>query len=232
MYLSIFISTNIYIYKCIYIYIYMYQGSRERRWMRYSIPSPFQLVRCCMLQYASACCSRITSILSHSMANCMRVLRCVASRCNMLHSHYMCATPSRRYIHWCVAVCCSILQYFTVTLEACYSIPSPSSLVCCSMLQYVAVCCSTLQSHYKRAHPSCRHFYWCVAVCCSMLQYVAVCCNMLQSQCCMCYIHITSALIDPVAISIGMLQYAAVCYSMLQYVAVFCSMLQYVAVTL
>jgi len=51
---------------------------------------------------------------------------------------------------WCVATCCSMLQYVAV---------------CCSMLQYVAVRCSMLQY---------------VAVRCSMLQCIAVSYSVLQ----------------------------------------------------
>jgi len=51
---------------------------------------------------------------------------------------------------WCVAVCCSVLQYVAA---------------CCSVLQCIAVCCRVLQR---------------VTVCCSVLQRVAVCCSVLH----------------------------------------------------
>ena len=77
-------------------------------------------------------------------------------------------------IFFCVAVCCSMLQYVAA---------------CCSMLQHVAACCSMLHhtlriSRVTKAAQS--HLPKYVAAFCSMLQYVAVCCSMLQhnSVCC------------------------------------------------
>jgi len=70
----------------------------------------------------------------------------------------------------CVAVCCSVLQYFAV---------------CCNVLQCVAVCCSVLPLYSVRQiqlmlSPLCRFVLRRVAVCCSVLQCVAVCCSVLQ----------------------------------------------------
>jgi len=99
---------------------------------------------------------------------------------------------------YCVAVCCSVLQFIERRL-ACHELQhAPGRVlqlrvavcvavyVCCSVLQCaccsvcvlqsrVAVCCSVLQCAAARCS-----VLQCVAVCCSALQCTAACCSVLQ----------------------------------------------------
>ena len=86
--------------------------------------------------------------------------------CHVSHSSVM---PYKKYTKndaldmlQCVAVCCSVLQCFPLSL-------------CCSVLQCVALCCSVLQCVAVRYSA-----LECVGVCCSVLHCVAVCCSVLS----------------------------------------------------
>ena len=78
-----------------------------------------------------------------SVAECRRVLQCVAARCNVLQCVAVCCSALQ-----CAAVCCSMLQ----CVAECGSVLQRVA-ACCCLVQCVAVCCSVLQ---------------CVAVCCSV----------------------------------------------------------------
>jgi len=118
------------------------------------------------------------------------------------------ASPhSRRGLHVCVAVCCSVLQCVAV---------------CCSVLQCVAVFCSV-----------CSVLQY-VAVRCSVLQYVALCDIVLQQIAralgSSARRLIRRGLYVWCAVRHSVLQFVAVCSSMAQYIAECYRILQYVPV--
>ena len=84
----------------------------------------------------------------------------------------------------CVAVYCSLLQYFREM--RCLLILSRDweigICVRCSVLQCVAVCCSVLQCVDSiKYHSRLGDWYMCalqcIAVCCSVLHCIALCCG-------------------------------------------------------
>jgi len=163
------------------------------------------------LESVAVCCSVFQML--HFVAECRKVKRRTWWRWR--------ATLEWRPLLQCVAVCCSVLQWVTV---------SCSGLQCetksdgrhgsdgehclsgddrCSVLQCVAVCCSVLQ---------------CVAVCCSVLQCAAVCCSGLQCAAVFC------SVLHCVAVCCSGLQWVVVCCIMLYCAAVYCIVLQRVSV--
>jgi len=112
------------------------------------------------------------------------MLQCVVVCCSVKCMHYLAKHVLLSLLkvdHYCVAVCCSVLQCVAV---------------CCSVLQYAAVCCSVLQC-VTLCGKVCRSVLQCEMyallgethstvtvegrplLCCSMLQSVAVCCIVL-----------------------------------------------------
>ena len=104
-----------------------------------------------------------TYTMLQSVAECCRVLQCVAGRCSVSwgsartqcdpHPAPRTSTHPTHTVFQCVAVCCSVLQCVAVSagvLPDLTAILTGSSNIntsysCCSVLQCAAVCCSVLQ---------------------------------------------------------------------------------------
>jgi len=114
-----------------------------------------------------------------SVAECCRMLQCVASLCVLQYVTLSSAHTTLTCVLQCVAVCSSVLQCvavftvrcITLCVAVCYTalhhfvinnthFALLSAAQYCSVLQRVATCCSVLQH---------------AAACCSVLQRVAIC---------------------------------------------------------
>jgi len=119
-----------------------------------------------ILQYVTGGCNGLFYLCSTTLQRvviCCSVLQCVAVRCSVICRSR--ADGMHNAQEWCVAACCSMLQYVAVCCSVSKCVVVCVSLPHCSVLQCVAVHCIVLQ---------------CGAVCCSVLPCVAVQCGAVQ----------------------------------------------------
>ena len=159
-----------------------------------------------------------------------------SARCR-LHAHLA-------GVFWCVAACCSLLQFVAVcrSMLQCVAVAVTFSLTCVlhtwaknqQDVDYTLtwqVCCSTLQRVAYVAVAVCRSVSQCVVVCCSVLQCVAVTFSLT------CVLHTWAKNQQDVDYTLtwqvccSTLQRVAVCFNVSQSVAICRSVLQCVAVT-